>query len=79
MVAPLLVPVWPGDKWLDTIPVMQVLAFSGALTAIMANAGSVFLAMGQPRKLAILGGVYVTLLIALTIPMTREYGPIGAA
>ncbi len=79
VVAPLLVPVWLGDKWLDTIPLMQVLAFSGALAAIMTNAGSVFLAMGQPRKLALLGGLFVILLVALIIPMTERYGPIGAA
>ncbi|MEM7082349.1 MAG: lipopolysaccharide biosynthesis protein [Pseudomonadota bacterium] len=79
VVAPLLVPVWLGEKWLDTIPLMQVLAFSGALTAIMTNAGSVFLAMGQPRKLALLGGAYVVLLVALIIPLTKEYGAVGAA
>lgn len=79
VVAPLLVPVWLGEKWLETIPLMQVLAFSGALAAIMTNAGSVLLAMGQPRKLALLGGFYVVLLVAMIVPMTRTYGPIGAA
>lgn len=79
VVAPLLVPIWLGDKWLDSIPLMQVLALSGALTAIMTNAGSVFLAMGQQRKLALLGGTYVVLLIAVIVPMTRQYGAIGAA
>ncbi len=79
VVAPLLVPVWLGDKWLESIPLMQVLAFSGALTAIMTNAGSVFLAMGQTRKLALLGGTYTALLIALIIPMTNKFGAIGAA
>ncbi|MFK8031011.1 MAG: lipopolysaccharide biosynthesis protein [Gammaproteobacteria bacterium] len=77
--APLLVPVWLGDKWIDSIQVMQVLAFSGALTAITTNSGAVFLAVGRPRTLAMVSGGFVAVLIVLIIPMTEKFGPIGAA
>ncbi len=35
VVAPLLVPVWLGDKWIKSIPLMQVLAFSGGLVYLV--------------------------------------------
>jgi len=51
-----LVQVVLGPKWLPAIPLIQVLAVNGMLSAILACSGYVYLAIGKPK--------YVTLVLA---------------
>lgn len=79
VIAPLLVPVFLGDKWLEAVPLIQVLAIFGALVAIQNNNGPALLALGKPQVmtgLAILSGV---LFLPTLILLTLWYGVMGAA
>jgi len=49
-----------GDRWLPSVPLMQVLAFMGMLRSITFFKGSVFIAMGKPAwwfRLSLLNAV----------------------
>lgn len=48
ILAPELVFVLFGKKWIPAVPVMQVLAFAGIINSISLFKGSVFMAMGKP-------------------------------
>ena len=78
-IAPILVPLVLGPKWLDTIPIMEVLAFFGLITALQSNSFSIFLAMGVPRIPAILGGVHAVILVAALLLGVSRMGIVGAA
>ncbi|MEO1574468.1 MAG: lipopolysaccharide biosynthesis protein [Pseudomonadota bacterium] len=77
--APLLVPVALGEQWLPTIPLFVVLAFNGVLNAMQTNIGSVFLALGRPKVLAMLQALNLTAVVASVIPATQRAGIEGAA
>ncbi len=77
--ASLLVPVVLGSKWLDTIPLIQLLALSGAVGAMQTNIGSIYLALGKPKILTLLGAVHVSIFIPLVIVLSSRHGAIGAA
>jgi O-antigen/teichoic acid export membrane protein len=47
-VAPEIVEVVFGDRWLPSIPVLQVLAFVGLFRSVTYFKGSVFMALGKP-------------------------------
>lgn len=78
-IAPILVPLVLGHKWLDAVPIMQVLAFFGLITALQSNSFSIFLAMGVPRIPAILGGVHAIMLVVALLLAVSSYGTVGAA
>ncbi len=78
-IAPLLVPVFLGDKWLEAIPLIQILAVFGAFVALQNNNGPALLALGKPHVmtwLAILSGV---LFLPTLVVLTMRYGVMGAA
>jgi lipopolysaccharide exporter len=74
-----LVRVFLGEKWLDAVPLIQVLAAYGVVTALQTNMGSVLLALGRPRVLTILAGVHVLALVPVLLWLTSEKGILGAA
>ncbi len=77
--ASLLVPVVLGEKWLEIIPLIQLLALSGAVGAMQTNIGPVYLSLGKPRVLTLLGAIHVLIFIPLVIFLSRLYGATGAA
>ena len=77
--APLIVPVALGEQWLPAIPLFVVLAFNGVLNALQTNIGSVFLAIGQPRVLALLQAASLVIVLASVSYATVNYGIHGAA
>jgi lipopolysaccharide exporter len=48
--ADVLVPTLLGDKWLDAVPLMKLLAVYGALFSLTSNCAYVILALGKPRQ-----------------------------
>ena len=77
--AELIVPVVFGSKWLNTIPIVQILAFFGAITSLQSNSGYVFLALGKPRILSVLLTILVTIRLPVLIFLTWKAGAVGAA
>ncbi len=78
-IADLLVPVFLGEKWLDAIPLIQILAFYGGITALQTNAGPVYLALALPARLVWLQLIHLTILVPLAVWGTMSGGVVGAA
>ncbi|MFK8016062.1 MAG: lipopolysaccharide biosynthesis protein [Gammaproteobacteria bacterium] len=77
--AELLVPVALGDQWLAAIPLFTILAVNGVLNALQTNIGSVYLALGKPKILAVLHFMQLAVVLITVIPATHAYGVQGAA
>jgi lipopolysaccharide exporter len=78
-VADLMVPAVLGWKWLDAIPVIQVLAVYGVIQALQTNIGYIYLALGNLRLITIIAGVQAAVLLVLLIPSVYYWAVQGAA
>lgn len=78
-VAELLVPAALGWKWIDAIPVMQVLAIYGVIRALQSNIPYVYLALGKTRRITLVTSLQVLLQTAALVPALTMYGIKGAA
>lgn len=67
LVAEYAVPVLLGEKWLDAVELVEVLSLAGLLIALNTNTGYVFLALGQPRVLSIVGVLRFAVLVPLLV------------
>lgn len=76
---PLIIAVLLGEKWLDAIPILQVLAVAAATFVLYTNVSYVFLAVGKPRLTTVLNVVAVLLFIPGILILAQRLGPIGAA
>jgi len=74
-----LVLVFLGSNWIDSIPLIQILAVFGATLALQTNTGSVFLALGRPKILAVIGAIHISLLVPALMVLVSNNGSIGAA
>ena len=80
--APYFVPTVLGVKWLAAVPLMQILAFNGALLMFHSPVCSVLLARGYPKMPVIANGLYVVLLFSLLSIVAlngEKFGVRGAA
>ena len=68
-----------GDKWADAIPIIEIVAISGALQSIGSGAGPLFLAAKCPRHITIIMICTITVQIPLMIWALNEAGVIGVA
>jgi lipopolysaccharide exporter len=78
-VADLMVPAVLGWKWLNAIPLIQVLALFSVLTALQTNISYVYLAVGRPRLITMVAAAQFVVLITLLLPATWRWGATGAA
>jgi lipopolysaccharide exporter len=77
-VAPFLVPVILGPKWIEAVPLMQVLAFNGALLLFHSSMCTVLVGRGHPASVTLANAVYVALLV-LALWLAAGLGVRGAA
>lgn len=74
-----IVQVVLGPKWLEAIPLIQLLAIYGSIMVLSTNTGFVYLALGKPRLMATLGAANAGLLLFLLTLGTLYFGLQGAA
>ena len=79
MVADLFVPAVLGWKWLDAIPLIQLLAVFGVINALQTNIPYVYLALGMAKRSTIIGSIQVTIYLAVLYPAISGWGAMGAA
>ncbi len=79
VVADLFVPAVLGWKWLDAIPLIQILAVYGVIKAVQTNIPYVYLALGKPRRSTVIGGIQVVIFLAALYPAITRWGAMGAA
>ncbi len=68
-----------GDKWLDAVVLMQVLAFYGAIGALQTNTGPVYISIGKPRVLTLTSLIYVCTLLPMLFAGIHAAGLPGVA
>jgi len=82
VVAPFLVPTLLGSKWLGATPLIQVLAFNGALLLFQSSMCSELFARGHPATVTSSNAIFSVVLITLLATvfwLWRDIGVVGAA
>lgn len=77
--ASLFVPLALGGRWLEAVPLIQILSIYGVLIALQTNTLYVYIALGEPRTATFLNGLHVAMLIPGLILGTSLGGATGAA
>jgi PST family polysaccharide transporter len=78
VVAPLLVPLVYGEKWLPSVLPIQVLCGAGMLYSLGGPSGSVFLAKGRPGLLLKISVISLSGLLLMLLWLVR-YGIVGVS
>lgn len=68
-----------GAKWLPAVPVMQILAFAGAIAALSSHNYSAAWALGNSFSTTIMSLVRVVTLVVLAVALASPYGIVGIA
>lgn len=82
ILAPFIVPVMLGNKWLAAVPLMQLLASNGALLLFHASICTVLIARGHPARVMYANLGYTVLLLGLLgtiFFVNKDIGVVGAA
>jgi O-antigen/teichoic acid export membrane protein len=80
VLAPELIQVLLGSKWLPSVPVIQILAFIGVLHSVYYFNGTVIMAMGKPSWKLIINFIYsIANVIAFTIAIRWGIVAVAAA
>jgi len=79
LLAPEIVGVVYGEKWLPAVPALQVLCLFGLLRSIGATAGSIFNAINKPHISLYLVSTKLTIIALIIYPLTIKYGTLGTA
>lgn len=74
-----IVHVLLGPKWVESIPLIQVLSIFGVLRAATSNSGAVYMALGVPRLLTYLSVLYLVLMGTAFAVLVPRFGALGAA
>lgn len=78
-VAPFLVPVMLGVKWLESTPLLEILAFNGAVLLFHSSIGALLVARGFPSDMTKTNVLYVAVLFGMLALLVPGHGAIGAA
>ncbi|MBC8249760.1 MAG: oligosaccharide flippase family protein [Anaerolineales bacterium] len=77
--APELVPILYGEKWLPSVPILQVLAAFAVCRPLWDNMVSILIATKRPGQMARLAFIQAVVLIVLAVPLTQLLGSVGTA
>lgn len=78
-VAELLVPAALGWKWVDAIPIIQILAIYGLIKALQTNISYIYLVLGMTKRITLILTAQVIMQTTALIPAVYLYGVKGAA
>jgi lipopolysaccharide exporter len=78
LTAPMFVPLLLGPKWLDAIPLVQLMALAATLIGLWTNLGYVFMARGQPQRLLVLNSWQAATTVGFLIAFLSAEVPNGA-
>jgi len=77
--APELVLFLYGEKWLPSVPILQVLAAFAVCRPLWDNLVSILVATKRPGQMARLAFIQAVVLIILAVPLTHLLGSVGTA
>lgn len=78
VIAPTMIPVLIGTKWLEAVPVIRLLAIYGISRSIVSGAGNVLKTTGNVKIFGRLMIVQAVVLAAIIFPLSSRWGLIGA-
>lgn len=78
-VAEPMIRVLLGEKWMEAVPVLQLLAPAGAIVALTSNNVSAYLALGRTAHPPLIMGARIAALIAALIWLAPGGGIVGVA
>jgi len=78
-IAPYLVPLLFGAKWLEAIPLMQILALAGGTIALHSPLCALLVSHGHPGRVGVSHISYVAVLFAGMFVFVPRWGATGAA
>ncbi len=79
LMAPQIVRILLGPQWAEAAPIIQVLAFAGAVSALTSNNMSAYQALGKPRLSTVTLGVRLGLLLLGLAVLSTRFGVLGVA
>jgi lipopolysaccharide exporter len=68
-----------GERWLEAIPIIQVIAITGLAGALQSNLYLVHLALGKPKANTLLSATLLVVALPAVIAASLHYGALGAA
>jgi O-antigen/teichoic acid export membrane protein len=68
-----------GPNWLEAIPIVRIIAFSGLVGAVQSNLFLILVATGRPRINTTFSASLLVLSLPLTVVASLHYGILGAA
>lgn len=68
-----------GENWISAIPLMQLLAIYGAISATQTNNGVLWMVLGRPRDLTIITAVFLAILFSSLVIFLERLGLVGIA
>lgn len=74
-----LVRVLLGDRWLPSVPALQLLAIYAVVRALLGPAGELYKGMGKPQYNVITGMIYLPIALPLLWVLVEAKGTLGAA
>jgi O-antigen/teichoic acid export membrane protein len=77
--AELLVPVVLGPRWLEATPIVQILAFSGALRLLESSLGTLLVSTGHQKDVSACTALQLLVIIASAFILIPPFGLKGAA
>ena len=79
MMAPQVVRLLLGPQWGEAVPIIQILSFAGAVSALTANNMSAYQALGKPRLCTVTLFARMLLLFAGLALLAGPHGVVGVA
>jgi len=77
--APEIISVFLGAKWLPVVPAMKILCIFAVARAIGATSGSVLYGAGAPHVATVTSAIKLVFLAVLLYPLTKRFGIAGTA
>lgn len=68
-----------GQKWIEVVPVLQVLSILGVIKAIMNCALSMLLAVKMQKQITLITFIGVSGMFSTIVPLISQFGLLGAA
>ncbi|MBU0635275.1 MAG: lipopolysaccharide biosynthesis protein [Candidatus Omnitrophica bacterium] len=79
MLAPDLIQIFLGEKWLPVITPIQILCIFGLLRANAATGGPLVLSLGKPKIQTVFSFIHIVILFSILYPLTVKYGIEGTS
>ncbi len=78
-IAPIFVPVLLGEKWLETISLIQIISLASVFISINTNSGYIYLALAKQQLTTKLLCLQLVLFLPLLYKLSSQQGAYGAA